>query len=175
MASPDTELLVGLPPRVGADCRVLVLGSMPSVASLDAANYYAHPRNRFWPLLGELCGFDVGADYATRMAGLHRAGIGLWDVIGQCRRRGSLDADIEPDSIVANDVPGLLQAHPSIQAIALNGGLAAKLFKRHLQPQLSNRRLRILALPSTSPANAGFGHARLLAQWRAVQGEARTP
>ncbi|MFT4048193.1 MAG: DNA-deoxyinosine glycosylase [Solimonas sp.] len=174
---PESELLQSLPPRVAEGCRVLLLGSMPSVASLGAANYYAHPRNRFWPLLGQLLmdtpfGFDPRADYETRIAALHAARVGLWDVVGQCRRRGSLDTDIETDSIVANDIPGLLRAHPSIRAIGLNGGVATQLFRRHVQPQLSadvSARLRIHALPSTSPANAGFDFKRLLAAWRVLQ------
>ncbi len=171
MMPPDIGLLTGLPPRVGENCRVLVLGSMPSVASLDAANYYAHPRNRFWPLMGEVFGLDASRDYEARIAALNAAGIGVWDVIGQCRRRGSLDADIEPGSIVANDVPALLVRHPSVRVIGLNGGTATQLFRKYMQPQLSApmlAQLRIHALPSTSPANAGFGLPRLVDRWRVL-------
>ncbi|HBN52823.1 MAG TPA: DNA-deoxyinosine glycosylase, partial [Stenotrophomonas sp.] len=97
----NETVLQGLPAQVNGHCRVLVLGSMPGMASLQAARYYAHPRNRFWPLMGALCGFDPQLDYAQRMAGLQAAGVGLWDVIGRCRRRGSLDAAIVRGSEVA--------------------------------------------------------------------------
>jgi hypothetical protein len=98
----SATLLRGLPPQAAPDCRVLVLGSMPGAASLAAARYYAHPRNRFWPLMGALCGFDPALDYPLRLAALQAAGVGLWDVIGTCERRGSLDADIVRGSEVAN-------------------------------------------------------------------------
>ena len=161
-------LLQGLPAQVDADCRVLVLGSMPGAASLQEARYYAHPRNRFWPLMGALCGFDPQLEYARRIENMQRAGIGLWDVIGQCRRRGSLDADIVRGSEVPNPLPALLETLPQLAAIACNGGTAAQAFKRHVQPALSARAavLPVLALPSTSPANAGWSLPRLLGQWQ---------
>ena len=159
-------LLTGLPPSVRAGCRVLVLGSMPGDASLQAARYYAHPRNRFWPLMASLCGFAVDMPYEARMHSLHDAGVGLWDVIGRCERRGSLDASIVRGSEVANPVADLLVAHRSIEAIALNGGKAAEAFRRHVEPKLSQaHRPALLTLPSTSPANAAFQHERLRAAW----------
>lgn len=169
------DLLTGLPPSIGVDCRVLVLGSMPGDASLQAAHYYAHPRNRFWPLMASLCGFSTDLPYEARMRGLHDAGVGLWDVIGQCERRGSLDAHIVRGSEVANPVGDLLVAHRSIVAIALNGSKAAESFRRHVEPRLPQaHRPTLLALPSTSPANAAFQHARLSAAWSAITPFLRT-
>jgi double-stranded uracil-DNA glycosylase len=168
--------LQGLPAQLGDECRVLVLGSMPGEASLEAARYYAHPRNRFWPLMGQLCGFDATLDYPQRLAALQQAGIGLWDVIGRCRRRGSLDTAILDE--VANDLPGLLARLPQLQAIAFNGGKAAQSFRRHVEPALDPARrdgLAWHALPSTSPANAGFSHDRLLAQWQVLAPWLRHP
>jgi TDG/mug DNA glycosylase family protein len=163
------DLLTGLPPSIGADCRVLVLGSMPGDASLHAARYYAHPRNRFWPLMASLCAFSTDLPYEARMRGLHEGGVGLWDVIGQCERRGSLDASIVRGTEVANPVADLLVAHRSIQAIALNGGKAAEAFRRHVEPQLpQTQRPVVFALPSTSPANASFQYERLRAAWDAI-------
>ena len=114
-------LLHGLPAQVDARCRVLVLGSMPGAASLQEARYYAHPRNRFWPLMGALCGFDPQLEYARRIENMQRAGIGLWDVIGQCRRRGSLDADIVRGSEVPNPLPELIARLPQLVERAGNG------------------------------------------------------
>ena len=170
--------LQGLPAQVADDCRVLVLGSMPGDASLHAARYYAHPRNRFWPLMATLCGFAPGLDHDERMAALHRAGVGLWDVIGRCQRRGSLDAAIVAGSEVANDLPALLARLPALRAVAFNGGKAAQSFRRHVQgqlPEATRASVAWLALPSTSPANAGRDLDRLLQDWRQLSPCLRHP
>ncbi|MBK8978619.1 MAG: DNA-deoxyinosine glycosylase [Planctomycetes bacterium] len=165
---PDDPLLEGLAPVVGRRPRVLVLGSMPSEASLRQAQYYGHPRNAFWAIQGALFGFDPGLPYAERLAALRAAGVALWDVIGRCRRRGSLDSairDVEP-----NDIAGLLAAHPTIRAVCLNGGKAAELFARHVlraTPELFVHRT-IHRLPSTSPAHAARDFDAKLAAWGAV-------
>lgn len=166
--TPAGTRLHGLPPQAGADCRVLILGSMPGAASLAAARYYAHPRNRFWPLMALLCGIDAGLGHPQRLAALQAAGLGLWDVIGSCERRGSLDADIVRGSEVANPLADWLAARPGIRAVAFNGGTAARAFERHVGPTLPAAlaaRLALHALPSTSPANAAFSLERLAAQW----------
>jgi len=158
--------LQGLPAQVNAQCRVLVLGSMPGNASLHAAQYYAHPRNRFWPLMAQLCGFDPQLEYPQRLACLHRAGVGVWDVIGRCQRRGSLDASIVRGSEVANPLPELLRRLPQVQVIACNGSAAAQAFERHVRPLLpEGGSPQVLALPSTSPANAAWSLPRLLGEW----------
>lgn len=162
-------VLIGLPSRIGPDCRVLVLGSMPGGASLQAGAYYAHPRNRFWPLMQRLCGVPVESPYEARVAALNRAGVGLWDVIGQCRRAGSLDAAIERGSEVANPIVALLLERSDVAAVALNGGKAASAFRRHVQPRLPVDRLRslsLLPLPSTSPAHAAMDLEGLVRAWR---------
>ncbi len=174
-AAADAGLLRGLPPHIRDDCRVLVLGSMPGNASLQAARYYAHPRNRFWPLMAALCGFDPALDYPARMAALQARGVGLWDVIGRCRRNGSLDAAIERGSEVANPLAVRIAALPQLRAIALNGGKAAQAFARHVAPDLPAQLLaqggavNVLALPSTSPANAAMDLARLGQAWDSLR------
>ena len=110
-------LCIGLPAQVNVDCRVLLLGSMPGVASLQEQRYYAHPRNRFWPLMADICGFDADLPYAQRLQALNAAGIGLWDVIGRCERRGSLDADIVRGTEVANALPELIATLPELTLI----------------------------------------------------------
>nr|WP_298131721.1 DNA-deoxyinosine glycosylase [uncultured Pseudoxanthomonas sp.] len=166
------EVLTGLPPVVAPDCRVLVLGSMPGTASLQAARYYAHPRNRFWPVMAALAGVTVEAPYEERLAALQRAGIGLWDVIGECRRVGSLDSAIVRGSERPNAVAGLVQELATLRGIALNGGTAASLFRRHIQPQLDDawtQRVQFIALPSTSPAHAAMDLARLREAWEVLR------
>lgn len=167
--------LQGLAPCIDDDCQVLVLGSMPGTASLQAGRYYAHPRNRFWPLMARLTGIPAELPYAQRMLALQAAGIGLWDVIARCRRRGSLDAAIERGSETANPLAARIATLPRLRAIALNGGKAAQAFARHVAPGLSPGRtsaggpLAMLALPSTSPANAGMDLARLERDWSVLR------
>jgi double-stranded uracil-DNA glycosylase len=167
----DGARLRGLPAQIPADCRVLVLGSMPGTASLDAARYYAHPRNRFWPLMSRLLGVEMGGDYASRLAQLQASGVGLWDVIGECVRVGSLDAAIERSSVVPNPLPDTLAGLPALRALACNGAEAYRLWQRWIAPSLPSALagLPVLALPSTSPANAAFGIDRLAAAWAPVR------
>ena len=164
--SIDT-LCIGLPAQVNAGCKVLLLGSMPGIASLQAQRYYAHPRNRFWPLLADICGFDPALPYAQRLQALAAAGVGLWDVIGQCQRRGSLDADIVRGSEVANALPALIAGLPGLRLVGCNGGAAMQAFQRWVLPQLAVAP-RLLALPSTSPANAAWSVPRLRQAWQPV-------
>lgn len=165
------NLLHGMGAQVSGDCRVLVLGSMPGNASLQAQRYYAHPRNRFWPVIAGLCGFDPALPYAQRLQAANAAGLGLWDVLARCRRQGSLDAAIERGSEQPNPLPALLPQLPQLAVIACNGGTAARLYQRHLDTAMQALRpqLQVLALPSTSPANAGCSLARLQQQWAVLQ------
>lgn len=155
--------LQGLPPRLPLQPRALVLGSFPGERSLQLQQYYAHPRNAFWPILGELLGFDPAGDYETRIAHLHAAGIGVWDVLEGCVRPGSLDSAIRDPR--PNPVAARLQPTASLRAILLNGTTAATLFQRHLDATLDAAITR-QRLPSTSPANAGIPHARKRDAWR---------
>ena len=161
------EVLTGLPPVVASDCRVLILGSMPGAASLQAARYYAHPRNRFWPLMAALADVPAEATYGERLAALQRAGIGLWDVIGECRRAGSLDSAIVRGSERANALVPLIVSLGQLRVIAFNGAAAASLFRRHVEPHLPELRQPVqrIALPSTSPAHAAMGLEALREAW----------
>ena len=161
------EVLTGLPPVVASDCRVLILGSMPGAASLQAARYYAHPRNRFWPLMAALADVPAEASYGERLVALQRAGIGLWDVIGECRRSGSLDSAIVRGSERANALVPLIVSLGQLRVIAFNGATAASLFRRHVEPHLPELRQPVqrIALPSTSPAHAAMGLEALREAW----------
>lgn len=164
------EVLTGLPPVVASDCRVLVLGSMPGAASIQAGRYYAHPRNRFWPVMATLAGVAAGATYEERLVALQRAGIGLWDVIGECRRAGSLDSAIVRGSERPNALVPLIVSLGQLRVIAFNGATAASLFRRHVEPQLPQLRQPVqrIALPSTSPAHAAMGLEALREAWNVL-------
>ncbi len=164
MSAPP--IIHGFPPLIGENPRLLILGSMPSVASLDAAQYYAHPRNQFWPILGQLTAAGPGLGYPERCRRLTESGMALWDVLQSCRRRGSLDSDIQADDRQCNDIAGLLRAHPTLIHIYCNGGAAAALFRKHILPGLPAGYPHT-QLPSTSPANARLNAAEKLEIWRA--------
>ncbi len=160
----------GFAPVVGGTPRVLVLGSLPGAASLAAGQYYAHPRNAFWMIMGEIAGAAPALPYAERCARLVACGIALWDVCAAARRPGSLDSAIEPASVEPNDFAGLLAAHPCIGHVAFNGAKAAELYRRLVQPSLAGApgRLPQIVLPSTSPAHAGRSFASKLEAWCAA-------
>ena len=139
------------PPVVDGNTRVLILGSLPGEASLAAGQYYANPRNAFWRLLETVLDAPlVTLAYEDRLATLQLRGVGLWDVVAEAERRGSLDAAILNSS--ANDLLALVETLPALRAVAFNGGTAAKLGSRLLAP-VANR-MALIALPSSSPAHA---------------------
>ncbi|WP_295219229.1 DNA-deoxyinosine glycosylase [uncultured Brevundimonas sp.] len=141
---------VGFAPVVDAETRLLILGSLPGDASLKAAQYYAHPRNAFWPLIGGVLGEDLAAQpYEQRLDRLTARGVGLWDVIASAERSGSLDAAIR--SPEAADLRGLIGGLPRLRAVAFNGKLAAKLGRRIIGDVAG---VRLIDLPSSSPAHA---------------------
>ncbi|WP_367351870.1 DNA-deoxyinosine glycosylase [Achromobacter animicus] len=158
-------VVTGFAPVVGEGARVLVLGSMPGVASLRQVQYYAHPRNAFWPLAARIFGFDPGLDYDERLRALQANGVALWDVLQACERPGSLDADIRGDTLVPNDFQAFLSLHPSIGRICFNGAKAAAMFRRHVLPALPAPGLEFFELPSTSPAHAAASFEQKLAAW----------
>jgi len=138
------------PPVVDAATRLLILGSLPGDASLKAAQYYAHPRNGFWPLIGGVLDEPLTAlPYPDRLDRLKARGVSLWDVIASAQRSGSLDAAIK--SPEAADLRGLIESLPELRAVAFNGGLAAKLGRRILS-DLNG--VTLIDLPSSSPAHA---------------------
>jgi len=155
-------LLQGLPPVIARHTRLVVLGSFPGAASLAAAQYYAHPRNQFWPLLSALWGEDLLAlGYAQRLQRLRVHGLGLWDVIAECRREGSLDNAIRDARW--NDLASLRRRAPGLVAVGHNGAASARAMG--VTAQLG---LRVFKLPSTSPAHASWSFERKLAAWREV-------
>jgi hypoxanthine-DNA glycosylase len=154
--------LVGLAPVIGPSTRLLVLGSFPGVASLRAQQYYGHPQNQFWKILGRLWSMPLAdLPYEHRIAAALQHGLGIWDVYADCEREGSLDTAIRAAEL--NDLAGLRQRCPALVAIAHNGGESYR-HARHTEAL----GLPVYKLPSTSPANASWSFERKLAAWSEV-------
>ena len=161
--------VTAFPPIIGRQPRILLLGSLPGVASVRAGEYYAHPRNSFWPILTALLDIDDDS-YAQRTAQVVRRGIAIWDVLQACYRSGSPDSAIDERSIVANDFPDFFRRHPQIRRVFFNGAKAESVYRRHVLPVLSGSAasLPLQRLPSTSPAHAGMSLERKTAAWRVI-------
>ncbi|MBK7615511.1 MAG: DNA-deoxyinosine glycosylase [Burkholderiales bacterium] len=155
----DEIRLIGLDPVVSPTTRLLVLGSFPGVASLRAHQYYAHPRNHFWPIVGRLLGVKLAAlPYEQRLSIAHERGLGIWDTYAACQREGSLDSAIEKAEF--NDLAGLVATLPLLRGIAHNGGESARGLKF-----TASFGVPVFKLPSTSPANASWHFERKLQAW----------
>jgi len=159
MTAPQVH---GLPPIVGDGAHTLILGNMLSVMSVASQQYYGNPRNAFWRITGELFGFAADDPYENRTAALIANGVAVWDVLRSCRREGSLDSAVEPDSMVGNNFGELFIAQPGITRVFFNGAAAEKNFNRLVgdAPEVHYRRL-----PSTSPAQT-MRYEDKLAAWR---------
>ena len=161
-----TASMAGLAPIGDARARTLILGSFPSEASLAAAQYYGHRRNHFWRLVGGVIGEPLSEmPYEQRVAHLREHGIGVWDVIAHCERKGSLDSAIRAE--VANDLAGLLRRWPHVARIAFNGGKAAS-YRKRVAVIPAAVRCELVVLPSSSPANATHSFAVKQAAWIAA-------
>lgn len=165
--------LLAFPPLVNADSRLLILGSMPSAESLRRHEYYAHPRNAFWPIIHDLWGQPTPDDYGQRTGFLLGHELALWDVLASCQRIGSADSAIR--EAVANDFAAFFRTWPNLHWICFNGRSAAGLFERFvLKPQgyrtVADLRpdLTVYQLGSTSPAHA-IPYEQRLADWRLVK------
>jgi hypoxanthine-DNA glycosylase len=162
-------LLQGFPPICRADGHSLILGSMPSRESLRLQQYYAHPRNAFWPIMKALFGLEDGG-YSEQAQQLTDHGIAVWDVLRACVREGSLDSAIDDESIVTNDFPAFFRQHPRIRRVYFNGAKAEAVYRRRVLPLLAEpaRSLSLQRLPSTSPANAGMSLEQKEKAWSII-------
>ncbi len=141
---------------------MLILGSFPSTASLAAQQYYAHPQNQFWRILGAVIGRPLKEmDYADRIAAVEAAGIAIWDVFASCERAGSLDTAIR--EATPNDLGALRKSAPALRRICFNGRMAARRIR-----EVEALGYEAMVLPSTSPAHAGMTFEEKLARWRAA-------
>lgn len=158
--------------KAKSGAKILILGSMPGDVSIAAVEYYAHPRNLFWDFMQQLLGIPRDLDYEERLELLQDKGVALWDVLGACKRTGSLDSNIEAGSEQANDIPALLKQYPYIKAIFFNGNKAYASFKRHIlkqNPELEEQ-YDLIPLSSTSPANASVRVEDKLNAWKQILG-----
>ena len=165
-----------VPAGASTNIKIAILGSMPSTASIAAGQYYAHPRNAFWRIAAQIFDFDPRLSYGLRCKALAKNNVGLWDVVASCKRKNSADSAIEKDDLVLNDIAAWLEGQP-VCAIGLNGKVAGKHFLQHCGKAMANKikegSIKVLELPSTSPAYAAMGFAQKLEKWKALPEAAR--
>lgn len=161
----------GFPPIVGSDPAVLVLGSLPGKKSIAEQQYYAHPQNAFWKIMGALFEARAESSYEERVSVLKENRIALWDVLQSSMRPGSLDASIRVQGASCNDLLSFLHRHSGIRAICFNGKKAEDLFVRLAAPVVLRQypALKFEALPSTSPAHAAMPYDEKLRRWTIVK------
>ncbi|MDX8385741.1 MAG: DNA-deoxyinosine glycosylase [Gallionella sp.] len=160
--------LHGFPPIENSIASILILGSAPSAVSLKKQEYYAHPRNVFWRIMGDLVGASPELPYNARTQLLISSKIALWDVLASCSRSGSLDADIVTDTITPNDFSSFFLDHPHIMHVFFNGAMAENSFQKYVLPNLGGLPLHCLRLPSTSPAHAAIRYEQKLEAWKVI-------
>ena len=165
------SVVEGFAPIVSDNARVLIVGTMPSEASLLRQQYYGHARNAFWPIMGELLGFAPDLCYQRRKTLLMEHGIAVWDVLQSCHRLGSLDANIKLATIKTNDFAGFFAAYTGIKRVFFNGGTAEKLYQKRILPTLNHRfsYLEYQRLPSTSPAYAALKFEQKIEAWKVIK------
>ena len=153
-------------PSIDNNSKILILGSMPGIKSLEEQQYYAHPQNRFWKVMGNICNEPKlpELDYETRLKILLNNNIALWDTIKSCKREGSLDSDIQNEK--PNDIRKLLKTYPNIETICLNGNKSYSAFKKYFPDLLDKYYYH--KMPSTSPANARYSLDILIKEWSKV-------
>jgi hypoxanthine-DNA glycosylase len=162
--SAASPLLTGLAPVIASDTRILILGSFPGEASLRAQQYYAHPRNQFWKLVGALVDEDLySLPYDDRLPRLLAHRFGLWDVLAACEREGSLDSAIRKPA--ANDFDRLRHLCPELETVGFNGQASGK-----FAPQFAEAGYRTVVLPSSSPAHMALSFEQKLERWRGLLG-----
>jgi TDG/mug DNA glycosylase family protein len=159
------------PPIARRNAHTLILGSLPGQRSLREQQYYAHPQNAFWRVIGAVFGFEGQLPYKQKVRVLTVNRIALWDVLAVAERPGSLDSSIVHATARANDFAQFFHAHPRIRRVFFNGRKAEEMYRRFVLPALGTRfaDIRYECLPSTSPAHAGMAFAEKLVRWRRIQ------
>ncbi len=163
----DLSLKYGFSPIVGKNAQTLILGSMPGMKSLQEHQYYAHPRNAFWPIMANLLNFDNTINYSSKVQQLIHHHISVWDVLNSCVRPGSLDHHIDDKTSIPNHFNLFFQQNPHIKLIVFNGGKAEQIFVSAILPELKENFCLIprLRMPSTSPAHASISFVQKQQKW----------
>ena len=151
------------PPIISEGSKILILGSVPGVKSLEMQQYYAHPQNQFWKIIFQLFEEDFTADYRKRTEIIRKNNIALWDVIDSCEREGSLDTKIRNEE--HNDILKILRDHPNIKAVFCNGQKSFKNLKKILG---KDSEIPVFVLPSTSPLHT-VSFDKKLAEWEILK------
>lgn len=155
---------------VDDNSHILILGSMPGEESLRLLQYYAHPRNTFWRIIGSLFSFDYHISYENRVKELKKNNVAVWDVMKKCQREGSLDSNIKNDTIEENDFVQFFSKYLNIKYVFFNGSKAEQEFNRRVLPKLQNReKFHFEKLPSTSPAMAMLNFDQKLKHWEKIK------
>ena len=157
------QKISSFPPIIDKESKILILGSIPGVKSLEMQQYYAHPQNKFWKIIFDLFSEDFTTDYSERIKILEKYHVALWDVIDTCERKGSLDSEIRNEE--ANKIGELILNYPNIKVIFCNG---QKSYKNLLRILSNDFHLPIIALPSTSPAHASLKYEEKLKSWNII-------
>ena len=162
--------VTGFPPIADNNAVILILGSMPSIKSLQAEQYYAHPRNSFWFIMTKLFASKAELDYAQRKALLLHNRIALWDVLNTCQRKGSLDSSIKNETTIVNNFNKFFAEHPLIKAVYFNGTRAQQEYNKHVLAMIDEKftAIEYMRLPSTSPAMASLNREQKLQQWKVI-------
>jgi len=172
--TPGKSARVGLAPISNVDAQILILGSFPGIASLDAQQYYRHPRNAFWRICADALNYSQSLSYAEQCALLLKNNIAIWDVLSSCHRKGSLDSAIEISTAQCNDLANFFHTHSKIQRVLFNGCAARRFFDRFALPALpKNCAPQLLTMPSTSPAFAAMQFEQKSAIWRLALRDSR--
>ena len=182
--SAGDQRITGLPVEADLSAHTLILGSMPGKASLNACQYYAHPRNLFWPLICQSLGISPEMSYAEKMQTLKSQGYALWDVIAACERNGSLDISIRLQTLELNSLVPFLERHCRIERIFFNGKMACSLFMKHIVPKINAASAitcqkdadayQYVCLPSSSPANAAISRLLKEQAWQMLNTNSRS-
>ncbi len=151
------------PPIIDNNSKILILGSIPGVKSLEKQQYYGHPQNKFWKIIFELLHENFTENYQERINILKKHKIALWDVIDSCERKGSLDSEIRNEE--ANQIEELLEEYPNIQAIFCNGGKSYKNLQKILEKKY---KIPVFLLPSTSPLHT-VSFEKKLEEWKVIK------
>jgi hypoxanthine-DNA glycosylase len=160
------NLINCFPPVADSNAKVLILGSMPGIESLNQNHYYAHAQNAFWKIMDELAGAHPGLPYEKRLHKLTTAHIALWDVLATCERESSLDTHIRNEK--SNDFTAFFAQHPHITCVFFNGAKAEQSFSKLVLGIQELPPLTFQRLPSTSPAHAVMRYEDKLKAWRTV-------